>query len=114
MFVCTGVVFTAAMIAGVAAWAAANAWLTNRREARAAQEKREEARNRFERRTWVELCDMRAEKIRDLEGQLDRMETLYGIARKLLDESEQRRLQKLETAGFAGDEDHAVKEEARA
>ena len=104
MIVCTSVTFVTALIGAVAAWAAANAWLTNRREERASRAEMQEHRTRFEINTWIELVDMKTERIKDLEGRLDRMETLYGIARKLLDESEQRRLEKLEKKGFDGGE----------
>ena len=101
MFVCTGVLFTAAMIAGVAAWAAANAWLTNRREEREAREDRSEKRKEQERATWAALVADRDEQIRSLKEQLSRMEMLSGIADRLLTESEERRIRKDEEGARA-------------
>lgn len=92
MIVCTGVTFTTALIAGVAAWAAANAWLTNRREARAAQEERSEKRKEQERATWAAMVADRDEQIASLKDQLSRMQTLSEIADRLLVESETRRV----------------------
>ena len=92
MFVCTGVMFTTALIAGVGAWAAANAWLTNRREARAAQEERSEKRKEQERATWAAMVADRDEQIAALKDQLSRMQTLSEIADRLLVESETRRV----------------------
>lgn len=92
MFVCTGVLFTTAAIAGVAAWAAANAWLQNRREARAAQDERSEKRKEQERATWAAMVADRDEQIAALKDQLSRMQTLSEIADKLLTESETRRI----------------------
>ncbi len=88
MFVCTGVMFTTALIAGVGAWAATNAWLTNRREARAAQEERSEKRKEQERATWAAMVADRDEQIASLKDQLSRMQTLSDISDKLLSESE--------------------------
>lgn len=94
MIVCTSVTFLTATIAGVAAWAAANAWLTNRREARAAQEERSEKRRQQERATWAAMVADRDEQIRTLKDQLSRMDTLSGIADRLLNESESRRIER--------------------
>ena len=92
MIVCTSVTFLTATIAGVAAWAAANAWLTNRREAREAQEERSEKRKEQERATWAAMVADRDEQIAALKDQLSRMQTLSEIADRLLTESEDRRI----------------------
>ena len=92
MFVCTGVMFTTALIAGVGAWAAANAWLQNRREAREAQEDRAKKRVDQERATWAAMVADRDEQIAALKEQLSRMQTLSDIADRLLVESETRRV----------------------
>ena len=90
MIVCTGVLFTTALIAGVAAWGAANAWLTNKREAREAQEDRAKKRADQERATWAAMVADRDEQIAMLKEELSRMGTLSEIADKLLNESEKR------------------------
>ena len=92
MIVCTSVLFVTAAIAGVAVWAAANAWLQNRREARAAQEERSEKRKEQERATWAAMVADRDEQIAALKDQLSRMQTLSEIADRLLSESEDRRI----------------------
>ena len=102
MFVCTGVMFTTALIAGVGAWAATNAWLTNRREARAAQEERSEKRKEQERATWAAMVADRDEQIASLKDQLSRMQTLSDISDKLLSESEDLRIRMDATEERAG------------
>ena len=88
MIVCTSVLFVTAAIAGVAVWAAANAWLQNRREARAAQEDRAKKRVDQERATWAAMVADRDEQIASLKDQLSRMQTLSDISDKLLSDSE--------------------------
>ena len=92
MIVCTSVTFVTALIGAVAAWAAANAWLTNRREAREAQEESSEKRKEQERATWAAMVADRDEQIAALKDQLSRMQTLSEIADRLLTESEDRRI----------------------
>ena len=76
----------------MAAWAAANAWLTNRREAREAQEDRAKKRKEQERENWVEVLRERDEKIISLQMELERMRTLSDIADRLLKVSEMKRI----------------------
>ena len=102
MIVCTSVLFVTAAIAGVAVWAAANAWLQNRREARAAQEERSEKRKEQERATWAAMVADRDEQIASLKDQLSRMQTLSDISDRLLSESEDLRIRMDATEERAG------------
>lgn len=98
LITCTGVSFVTALIAGSFAVIAANCWLKNRREARAAQERRAERRNEQERMTWSAMLADRDEQIASLKAEISRMNTLSEIADRLLDESERRRVSPVGTA----------------
>ena len=96
MIMCTGVTFVTALVAGGFAAVAANAWLTNRREERAAREHRQNARSEQERMTWSAMLADRDEQIRALKAEMVRLNRLGEIADRLLAESETRRMDKEE------------------
>ena len=88
MIVCTGVTFTTALIAGVAAWAAANAWLTNRREARRngirEAEQRISERYDRERNSWLAILAEKDRELNNANAMLAKLQKNYEIATKVL------------------------------
>ena len=92
LIMCTGITFVSALIAGGFVVCAANVWMRNKREERAAREGRYVTRDSLEREKWVELLCEKDAELESVRNEVEKLTKLYEFSARLLDESEKRRL----------------------